>query len=277
MERSQWGVAIRIAVLAIFPMIVGGCRNSGDGGGPISPMSSESACAAANGAWIPFADLHPGRALNEANQRRYVCNIRTADAGSVCSDNRQCEGVCAAPSNVRSGTEASGLCSAYVSMPEGTLTVIEGTVSYPAASTEMYPLKAALLGELQENREKWLGHGISSYRITIADENCACFYGPYYGPNRLLVRDGVARRVIYQGEPRDGFRRGDDLTGQRALSDSIESLFEAMQRRISTATENTIFEVRYDDEYGFPTVFAFDRPDYDDDQSRIVLSDFDPL
>lgn len=237
-------------------------------------MSSPEACAAHDGEWIPFKELYPDKDLIEEDMRRYICNLRTYEGGKACTDDRQCRGYCIAPAEAESGQIVTGECSDYVQRVHGTLTVAEGRVTYPVVSSAMTDRKEAMLHKLVIARQLWTSLGIDNYEITIADENCFCFYGPYYGPNRVIVRDGRVSRVVYRGERRDGFRRGDSLTREKALKYTVDEIFDRLERTIQQMTGNTMLQVEYHPEYGFATLIDFDRPDWEDEQSRLVVSNF---
>jgi hypothetical protein len=265
-----------VSLLLLSTLLVASCATSSSDGESDSPMSSAEACAASDGEWIPFKDLYPSKELIEDDLRRHICNLRTHDGGKACTDNRQCKGYCVAPIDAESGQRVTGECSAYIQKVDGTLTVAEGRVTYPMSTLKMTDRKSAMLQRLEIARQQWTAFGISDYEITVADENCFCLYGPYYGPNRVTVRDGKISRVIYRGERRDGFRRGDNLTREKALKHTLDEVFDRLERTIRHMTANTILTVEYDSEYGFPTLIDFDRPDWEDEQRRLVVSDFRP-
>lgn len=260
--------------LTLIFVLLSACATSSLDDSGDSPMSSAEACAASDGEWIPFKDLYPGKDLIEDDMRRFVCNLRTHEGGKACTDNRQCKGYCIAPAGAESGQEITGECSAYVQRVYGTLTVADGRVTYPVWSSVMTERKSAMLHRLEIARQQWSSLGIDDYEITVADENCYCLYGPYYGPNRVIVRGGRISRVVYQGESRDGFGRGDSLTREEALKHTVDEIFDRLEWTIRHMTANTILDVEYDPKYGFPALVDFDRPDWDDEQSRLVVSNF---
>jgi Family of unknown function (DUF6174) len=266
MKFTTLPIVILVAVTA--------CATSSQDNLASGPMSSPGACAASDGEWISFKDLYPHEDLGEGDMRRFICNLRTHEAGKACTDNQQCKGYCAAPDGAASGQEVAGECSAYVQRVNGTLTVVDGKVTYPRSSSTMTERKAAMLQMLDAARQQWSSLGITNYEITVADENCFCLYGPYYGPNRIIVRDGKISRVVYLGERRDGFRRGDSLTHKNALKYTVNKIFEQLEQTIRLMTANTKLDVEYDPKYGFPTLIDFDRPDWEDEQSRLIVTDF---
>lgn len=261
-------------ILAFSFVLISACATDSLGNISNSPMSSPEACAAHDGDWIPFKDLYPDKDLIEEDMRRYVCNLRTHEGGKACTDNRQCRGYCVAPSHAESGQTVTGECSAYVQKVHGTLTVAEGRVTYPRVSSVMTDRKAAMLQELEVARQQWTSLGIDNYEVTIANENCYCLYGPYYGPNRVIVRDGQISQVVYHGEHRDGFRTGDSITREKALKHTVDEIFDRLEGTIRQMTGNTMLKVEYHLEYGFPTLIDFDRPDWGDVQSRLVVLNF---
>ena len=241
-----------------------------------SPMKNAELCVAHKGDWVPLRDLYPGKELNSDDSRRYVCNIRTNDGGKACADDNECQGPCQAPADAVSGKPAIGSCSHHTWIVEGVRRIHNGVVDYPMFSEEMTDAKAARLQQLEANRAKWAAHRISNYKITLQDTDCYCLYGPYYGPIRITVRHGKIKRAIYLGEPRDGYRPGDSVTISTRLRSTIDELFDDLEHTIRYATENTDLKVDYDGEYGFPTLISYDRPDWEDEQSRLVVSDFKP-
>ena len=42
------------------------------------------------------------------------CDLKTTDAGKVCSDSNECQGVCLAPSSAKPNSKSLGACSAHV-------------------------------------------------------------------------------------------------------------------------------------------------------------------
>ena len=265
--------------LIIFPLITAflldACARDAFNSVPDSAMSSAVACAAHDGAWVPVRDLYPRDDLSEDDMHRYTCIFQTKDGGKSCTDNRECQNLCMAPQGAVSGQAATGVC-AESTVPKGdALTIIDGKVTYPLVSLEITAVKTARLEELKLNRDKWHSKNISDYDFTIK-QTCFCLYGPYYGPNRIRVRGGEITSVIYRGETRDGFKPGDQLKRKPALKKTIDELFEDLEQTISLATENAELQIEYDDEYGFPTLIDFDRPDMDDEEFRKVVSDFAP-
>ena len=68
---------------------------------------TESACSAASGQWCKAPSILCGQGPS-------WCNVRTSDAGKMCTDRKQCAGSCV-PQNANAvvGTKEIGQCSAY--------------------------------------------------------------------------------------------------------------------------------------------------------------------
>ena len=262
------------ALLAVLS--VAACASAPPDAADQNPMNSPVTCAANNGDWIPFSDLYPDTGSDDPDAGRYVCNLRTTDAGTPCRDSRQCLGYCISPASATSGQQVTGECSSNVLRPQDVLTVLDGRVTYPRWSDKMTERKADMLRRLADAREQWMAAEIDDYEITVT-QACFCLYGPYYGPNHVVVLDGRISRVTYQGERRDGFRRGDSLTREDALKPTIEIMFDDLDRTIRRITANATLEVEYDPDYGFPTLVAFERPDIADEEYRLVVSSFRAL
>ncbi|NKF24114.1 hypothetical protein G7Y82_17515 [Solimonas sp. C16B3] len=81
---------------------------------------SEAECDARGGNWTTLGIAYPGKPK--------VCDLKTTDAGNVCSDSSECQGSCRAPEHVAVGLEASGTCSAYASNFGNILVVEHGSV-----------------------------------------------------------------------------------------------------------------------------------------------------
>jgi hypothetical protein len=160
-----------------------------------------------------------------------------------------------------------------------TATAPAPTVS-PAASTpaeardDDATLRATRLAHLRGHRMRWRAQGLLDYDITIRDTNCFCNFGPYYGPVRVSVRRGRISRTVYLGETRDGYRAGARLSIETHLKRTVDQLFDDAERVISSSDSQAWLRVEYDATYGFPTVIAFDRPDWEDEQSRVEVTDF---
>lgn len=91
-------------------------------------------CAAVGGDWTSSITLYPQQELSTRDKNRYICNMRTPDAGRPCSDRiNQCQGLCVAPIGSVIGEPATGHCSANVLLPEGTLLIGSGVVLDPEA------------------------------------------------------------------------------------------------------------------------------------------------
>jgi hypothetical protein len=241
-----------------------------------SPMDSAEECAAHNGDWVPMPELYPDKVLSAEDSKRYICNIRTHDGGKPCTGNKDCEGTCMAPDGAIPGKPAVGSCSSHMWIVEGKLAIHKGVVDYPLYSDEMTPEKAARLRELEFNRSKWKAQQISNYSITMEETDCYCLFGPYYGPIENTIRNGKIESAVYLGEVRDGYRPGDLVKIPTNLKRTVEQLFDDLERTILKATSNTKLQIEYDNKYGFPALVAYDRPDWHDDQSRVVVLKFKP-
>jgi hypothetical protein len=180
-----------------------------------------------------------------------------------------------APQGAVSGQAATGVC-AESTLPKGdALTIVDGKVTYPSYSLEMTERKTSLLEELIINRDRWDSLGVSSYEFTI-EQTCFCLLAPYYGPNRIIVRNGSIETVIYRGEKWDGYKPGDRLTNKPALKATIDEMFNDLEQRILRLTGNAMLRIEFHEKFGFPTLIDFDRPDMEDEQSRQIVSDFSP-
>lgn len=240
-----------------------------------SPMSSPEACAANDGVWIPVKDLYPDKELIEDDMRRFICRLRTHEEGRACTNDRQCRGGCLAPPGAVSGQEVVGTCSEFTWLVDGTRTMTDGKVRFPMVSPELTEDKISRLKKLAFNRDKWSAHAIRDYDMTL-ERSCHCLFGPYYGPNKVSVRDGEIFRVVYRGERRDGYKPGDRLTNQKALENTVDGIFDDLEKSIRSMTSNTILLVEYDEQYGFPVIVDYDRPDIADEESKLTVVDFVP-
>ena len=137
-------------------------------------------------------------------------------------------------------------------------------------------LRATRLAHLRGQRQRWRAWGYVDYDVTLEETDCFCNFGPYYGPVRVSVRSGRLVRAVYLGATRDGYRAGARLSIDTGLKRTVEQLFDELERVVSGADSQAWVTVEYDRTYGFPTVFGFDRPDFADEQSRVVLTDFVP-
>lgn len=239
-------------------------------------MSSAKHCVEANGIWTPLSALFPGKELNEYDANRYLCNIQTGDKGEKCYTSRSCEGSCLAPPGAKPGERINGTCSGGILVPQGTLTIDSRySVSNPEQSTASYPAKIDRLETLRTHKAKWRALNISDYELMIS-QSCFCLYGPYYGPNKVSVRNDDTKTVRYYGEVRDGFQPGDRLDPDDSVSLNIEDMFNHVEKRIINATENALLEIDYHPEYGFPVRMNYDHPGIADEENEIRIEDFKP-
>jgi len=95
-----------------------------------------------------------------------------------------------------------------------------------------------------------------------------CSKGPRVGPNQLKVENGAIVSQTYIGETtidyRLGgqFRKGKEVSGNHILNDSIEELFNKIEKILQKksniadqkyAAKNFYMNVKYHKELGFPT------------------------
>ena len=275
-DRGGLRISMKPILLSLIAaLLLTACARDAFNGVSDSPMSSAAACAAHDGAWVPVRDLYPLDDLSEDDMRRYTCIFQTDDGGKSCTDNRQCHNLCMAPQGAVSGQTATGVCAESTRPKGDVLTIADGKVMYPSYSLEMTERKSSLLEELIVNRDRWDSLGISSYEFTI-EQTCFCLLAPYYGPNRIIVRNGSIKTVIYRGEKWDGYKPGDRLTNESTLKTTIDEIFDDLEQRILRLTGNAMLRIEYDEKFGFPTLIDFDRPDWADEEFRKVVSDFSP-
>ena len=146
----------------------------------------------------------------------------------------------------------------------------------PLFSEEMTERKKTMLLTLEANRERWRSHGICNYTITLEETDCYCFNALDYGPILNTVRNGKLIWAIYVAEPRDNYTYGTTVKGRAALKRTIEQLFGDVEQMIRHSTDDAFIQIEYQPEYGYPTVMAYDRPDWHDDQSRVIVTYFKP-
>lgn len=142
-------------------------------------------------------------------------------------------------------------------------------------STAAYPAKTQRLETLRAQQAKWQSHNISDYELTIT-QDCFCLYGPAYGPNKVVVKNEAVKIVRYYGEARDNFKPGERLDVDDGISMSVSELFERTERQVINAAENAILDIEYHPDYGFPVLIDYDRPDLDDEESRVTVYGFKP-
>ncbi|BAL27004.1 hypothetical protein AZKH_p0121 (plasmid) [Azoarcus sp. KH32C] len=71
-----------------------------------SVPNTEEDCAAIGGNWTTLGLPYPGKPK--------VCDVKAKDSGKVCTGSDQCEGICLAEKGVAVGSDAHGVCSAYL-------------------------------------------------------------------------------------------------------------------------------------------------------------------
>jgi hypothetical protein len=151
--------------------------------------------------------------------------------------------------------------------------------SAPVAANDIdsETLRAQRMAQFERQLARWQAVGTPDYEFTVANENCHCLYGPYYGPLRVSVRSGAAKRAVYLGETRDGYARGARITERTSLRTTVDALFARVRKHIEDADAQTSLEIAYDATWGFPTLIDFDHAGWNDAQSRIVVSGFAPM
>lgn len=237
---------------------------------------AEAACLAKGGDWTPFATLRSDIThLSEDDLKRSICVITAPDAGNACTDSSQCQIGCLAPEGTRGGAETAGTCASHNWGAPSRLWVDQAHASFPSSDPGMFPAKERMLKELSENRVKWESLGLGDYTIRI-EKSCWCLFGPAYGPNKIEVARSELQRATYLDESRDGFRSGQVLKPGVGTQYTINTLFEMLERRIGLTTGNALWEIEYNDTYGFPERIKFDRPDMFDEEYEIRVSDFSP-
>lgn len=136
--------------------------------------------------------------------------------------------------------------------------------------------RAAQLRELDMQEAKWRAHAIADYTVTVEESACYCLYGPYYGPLRLLVRNGKVRKATYFGEVRDGYKPGDLVREDSQLKKTIDELFADLRRVASERAPGTTLIVEYDPTYGFPVLIDHRNPEFPHGDSMRTLTKFSP-
>lgn len=126
------------------------------------------------------------------------------------------------------------------------------------------PVYADLPGELASARQRWIERGSDNYRFTISQ---GCYCPPAsLGPITVTVVDGkVGRRS-----------RLDPPVAESSLSITIPLLFDridAALRRYPSA----IFYWKFDPVDGHPMRFEYDDPGSIDEESAILVKDFEHL
>ena len=94
------------------------------------------------------------------------------------------------------------------------------------------------------------------------------------GPLRIGMSSSEVSTVL--GERRDGYWPGRAVEVDTALKATIEEVFENAKRVILTVPEGA-YRIEYDKQFGFPAVIDVDRPDWEDEQWRLIVDGFKPL
>ena len=135
--------------------------------------------------------------------------------------------------------------------------------------------KAAERREFQLNRAKWEQRGVISYEFRLRDEACYCLHALGYGPFRVIVKQGRVTKAIYEGEKRDGYWPGRVVHEKTDLIATVEEVFARAKSVINSPDQP--HKIRYDGEYGFPTLIDVDNPPrMADAQWRLVVDGFHP-
>jgi hypothetical protein len=145
--------------------------------------------------------------------------------------------------------------------------------------------KASERRELRLNRTKWTHRGITSYDIRLHEE-CFC-PPPGSGPFRVSVRGGKLVKVVYDGQKCDGYWPGRVLSKKNFdMSDliaTVEDVFARAEKVInspmflpsSIGPQRQPHKIRYDSEYGFPSLIDVENPPrIADAQWRLVVDEF---
>ena len=136
--------------------------------------------------------------------------------------------------------------------------------------------RAAQLRKLDAQEAIWRAHAVDDYTVTVEESACYCLYGPYYGPLRLLVRNGKLRKATYFGEVRDGYRPGDLVREDSALKRTIDEIFADLRRVASERGPGTTLIVEYEPTYGFPVLIDARNPEFPHGDSKLTLTGFSP-
>jgi hypothetical protein len=134
----------------------------------------------------------------------------------------------------------------------------------------------AQLRQLDAHEATWRAHAINDYTVTVEESACYCLYGPYYGPLRLLVRNGKLRKATYFGEVRDGYRPGDLVREDSGLKRTIDEIFADLRRMVAARRPDTTLLVEYDPTYGFPVLIDVRNTAISDGDSKLTVTDFSP-
>ena len=138
--------------------------------------------------------------------------------------------------------------------------------------------KAAEERDLQSNHAKWKNRNITNYELRLRDEACYCLHALGYGPFRVIVKHGKVIRATYEGERRDGYWPGrvvpKKIYEKTALIATVEEVFARAERVVNLP--DLVREIRYDPQFGFPTLIDVDNPKMTDAQWRLVVDGFRP-
>lgn len=126
---------------------------------------------------------------------------------------------------------------------------------------------------LEKNYLKWKNLEIYNYQLTVQDQTCWCMHAMGYGPIKNYIQGNNIIKSIYLGERRDGYRNGIKVKNKSSLEMTIEQVFQRARVIANKANANS-YKITYDDKYGFPTIIDYDDPDMEDEQSRLVVSEF---
>ncbi len=138
--------------------------------------------------------------------------------------------------------------------------------------------KAGEQQELQLNRAKWDHRSITSYDIRLRDETCFC-PPPSRGPFRVNVKGGKVIKAVYEGQKGNGYWPGRVVSEKdydmNGLIATVEEIFLRAEKVINAPDQP--HKIRYDPEYGFPTLINVDNPPrIADAQWRLVVDEFRP-
>jgi hypothetical protein len=125
---------------------------------------------------------------------------------------------------------------------------------------------ADLAGELTSARQRWADRGSDHYRFTISN---GCYCGPAArGPVTVTVVDGEVsvRRASYLDPP----------VVKSPLHITIPRLFDWIDDALRRYPVKN-FHLEFDPIDGHPTRFEYDDPAVHDDQTAIVIEDFEHL
>lgn len=114
-----------IVICVMLPLSIAACSYFSSNG----LASNMRECVAQGGDWTSFELLYRDRHLSNRDSHRFYCNMRTTDAGKICTGRiNQCEGYCLAPGGTKVGELAAGRCSTNVVVPDDLLLIENGKV-----------------------------------------------------------------------------------------------------------------------------------------------------